>query len=358
MTDAVATTAEITDPLQTHTEADPIDNMSPADLLDMATKMAGEEAGAGTSEPVEKAPAATEETPAEAPADAVEAPAAPEAPAVDPLAKEREERLAKVMADAGAWREKKALREAQAAREAEAARYKAEVEAAKAEAAALKARLDSYRDKDPSKILEAFERDGVPADAVAQFAVKSGTPEYQREQELRALREEVAAIKADREAAAKAQAEAAERAAKAQQEQAYAQARQHFVQQASDAAAFPTLAKIAGLRPMALVQHAEEILAEATQRTGQTYTNQEILTYLENLYASNFGQPTKQSGTAASVTTPGTATGPSAPGTNAAGKPRTLTNGMAEKTGTTAKPADEMSAEEFAQWAKAQLASR
>ncbi len=322
--------------------------LSAEETIALATKMSAEAPKPALVDPSTGAP--TETAPADA-APPVDEAAPVEAPVVDPKATERAERLARVLANAGEWKQKQALRDAQAKHEAVVASAKAEAEAARAEAAALKERLAAY--KDPARALEAFERDGVPADLIAQGAVRAGTPEYKAEQELRSLREEIAAIKSANEASAKAQAEERAKHEESQKAALYDRARQDFVKQASDVSAYPALAKLANLRPMALVQHAEEILQHASARTGQSYTNAEVLTYLNSLYSD--GAADQKSGQPASVTTSqGTASGTGAPGTNAASKPRTLTNSMTEKTAVASKPVDEMSNEEFKKWASTQ----
>ena len=326
MSDAAATTVEAT---ATETAAPVAPVVDDADLSneELMAKYA-------PKEDADEAKAA--DAPVEAQEGAKDAPEAEAAPVVEEAKPAEPTALERAIEKAGAWREKQALRTAQAEREAEATRYKAEVAAAKAESDALKAQVDAFK----TNPLEWLEKGGVSADIIAQKALLDGTAESKADRALREMQAKLEAFEAQskqREEADKAAREAAEATAK---EAHVNRLRQEFVQQAKDVSKYPTLARVAEKRGASLVREAEDILSAAFQKTGQHYTNAEILEYLEKDYASTFGPSTQTNGTAKSTTaqaaSPETKPGTSAPETTAAGKPRTLTNSMAEK-GTVAK---------------------
>jgi hypothetical protein len=229
----------------------------------------------------------------------------------------------------------------------ESARYQAELAAERAERERLTALFEKSK-TDPFSYLEAH---GVTPEDIAKRAVDASTPEAQlakvradfearlakeRETLRKEFEEKIQAREAAREEAEK----------RAQAKAVYEQATKGFVAQASDAAKYPTLARHAAVRPNAIVREAAELLAEAKQNTGVDYTDEEVLTFLEDQYskaASDQPDPKAAAGksdTAKVATETSIGTGTQAK--KDAGAPRTLTNDDAAQVGTI-----DLSEEEF-----------
>jgi len=125
----------------------------------------------------------------------------------------------------------------------------------------------------------------------------------------------------------------------AQQERTRQEAHQRFIAQASDATAFPTLASMFEKNPRwkgQIISEATQILREAKQKTGEDYSNKQVLLYLEEKYSeitpSRNGAVTRED---TGKTTPGTAT--------TAGGSRTLTNDATQVRGTLPPDFDSLS---------------
>ena len=258
-------------------------------------------------------------------------PAAP-APTHDPLAAARAK--ARRQAQANAEREaiqREAQRQAYAAREAQA--YLQQERAARQD---LEAKYRAVTG-DPAAALEHLEKLGLDPKTLAKKALEADTPEAKLRAEIRAeFQAELEAIKRENQERLEAERKAQ---LVAQQERTRQEAHQRFIAQASDATAFPTLASMFEKNPRwkgQIISEATQILREAKQKTGEDYSNKQVLLYLEEKYSeitpSRNGAVTRED---TGKTTPGTAT--------TAGGSRTLTNDATQVRGTLPPDFDSLS---------------
>lgn len=128
--------------------------------------------------------------------------------------------------------------------------------------------------RDPTKRVDALQRLGVDPKQIAEDAVRASTPEGQIEM----LRAELAREKSMREEwqqRQRAEAEAAHQR----------QAEADFVRQASDAEQYPTIARLAKIRPQTLVNEGNALMADVFRRTGRYPSFDQALAWLEHEYS-------------------------------------------------------------------------
>lgn len=210
------------------------------------------------------------------------------------------------------------LQQAQAQQSRMLAERERELAQLREERARMAAQLEKA-DKDP---LGYLREKGTTADVLARRAIEDASPDAK----MRRLEEMVAA---EREARIKAEQAREEQARQAQQQAAISAARDAFVKKAGDVEKYPSLARHAEVRPQGIIREAEEILADAYKKTGMTYSDDEVLEYLESVYSKAHGSPSAKAGATKAATE--TRNGAGAQETTTAGKPRTLTAAASQK---------------------------
>lgn len=255
-------------------------------------------AAAPGTQPVATSPAASGAPGGKAEA-ASGAAAPPIAAPVDKLARAKET-VARARASASRAMELRAGREAaeRQARQAteENARLRSQNQATEARIAEL--------GKNPIAALRAL---GYTPEEAAAAIKGAGTPESL----VAEVRAELAAEKAARQ-------QLEQQLMGEKQAAAYQEAAKAFLVQASDAKVYPHLAK----QPPSIVLAAgKQVLAEAKARTGHTYSDAEVLAYLEENWSAH-----EQAARTPPEASPQSAT-PS-PETNSSTPPRTMTNAL------------------------------
>jgi len=224
-------------------------------------------------------------------------------------------------------RERAARNESQTAyrqAQAELQRHQTELAQERAERERLSRQFDEFK-SDP---LGTMERFGVPAEAIAERAIKNGTPEEIHARKERALEERLAQFE-------KREQEREARQAEEQKRAHFESAKQNFIKLAVDETAYPTIARLAQARPQHLIQVALDIHREANAK-GYAYSDAEVLAHLEETYASIYASPStpKTGQTKSNTPTQGASENSSGTGQPkpTTGTPRTLSNEMsAEK---------------------------
>lgn len=287
-------------------------------------------------------PQASQETPPPAPAEGETPEAAKPAESAAPQEASKLERARAVARARHAEAQRRMLLQEQAnraAQEAQRARYQLELERQKAQG--IQGELDRLRD--PMAALEHLERVGLPAKTLAQKAIESETPEAKLRAELRAE------LKAELEASKKAyetELKAFRDREAAQQQAVQAQAiRNQFIQDASNESDFPAVAQVVKLGDewkASILDEATRVLQEAFRRTGQHYTNREVLSYLNAKYQKLVPNPKDAASKSNGSAPPKEAAGTS-PEKSAAGDSRTLTNKAAQVKGSLPPDFDKLS---------------
>lgn len=180
--------------------------------------------------------------------------------------------------------------------------------------------------RDPMAALAFLEQTGLDAKTLTQKAIEANSPEAKLKAELNAEWEQ--RFLRLQQSYDERLAEIQQREQAAQQAAAHRHAQERFIQEAADATKFPAVAQLVELGPewkASLLEEATRILIQAHQRTGQEYTNDEVLSYLEKKYSRAFqpknGTSQSKAGTEATKESNGTGTTKSE-----AGGSRTLTN--------------------------------
>lgn len=198
--------------------------------------------------------------------------------------------------------------------------------------AAQAAQFDAIK-ADP---LAFFEQAGVPASKLVEMQLREQTPEAKLEKLQRDYEAKLQA------AIDKVQRDNEERQHQAAQQQQMEAARQGFLKRAADEATYPTLSKLAGVRPQTLIREALDIHAEAA-RQGYQYSDAEVLQHLEDTYSRIYSPPAPKPGQTQRVAT---ATSEKQTGTGNqqgnAGTPQTITNAMSSSRATLPSNFDEL----------------
>ena len=305
-------------------------------VSDMATGSVG---AAAASEPAVKT---------EAPANDVEKPAEGEAAAVDdkPVTEVQPDKLKRAREVAKAkharFVEQSQLRAEYQRRsyEAQQATYIAQQE--RAERERLQAQLVELRD--PMAALSYLEKTGLPAKVLIDRAREAESPEAKQKAELQALVDErVSGLKSEYERQL-AQINA-ERDQQRQNAQLQA-ARNQFISEASTDA-YPVVSQLIAVGgdewKASLVSEATRVLTQAFEQTGRHYTNEEVLTYLNQKYSKLISLKEKSSGNTSETPSKEATNGTGADAKNSAGTPRTLTNKSAQVKGSLPANFDDLS---------------
>lgn len=229
--------------------------------------------------------------------------------AAEQKAEQAEDSLAKAKsalakAKRGAERNSKLRAQVQAA-EREVERSKYEAQQARAYAEQQRLEREALRSGDIKRSLAAL---GYSTRQISEMIAKEGTPEAAFDAiraELGTTKEELNALK--------------QQLAMERQQVSYKAAAEAFMNAASDATKYPTLAN----QPRGMVlAAAKQLIQEAKQKTGFDYSNGEVLDFLEQHWSGH--QKARQAKQDAN----GKASTASAPKENTAAPPRTITNGI------------------------------
>jgi hypothetical protein len=183
---------------------------------------------------------------------------------------------------------------------------------------------------DPMAGLAFLEKAGLDAKTLTQKAIEANSPEGKLRAELEAKFEaRFAEVQKTYDARI---AEIQQREQTQAQAVTRAQAQQRFMTEAADAERFPSVSQLLEKGEewkTSLLSEATRVLQDAFQKTGQHYTNEEVLSYLDRKY-SQLVPPKPKNGAALSNAEVGkTDSGTS----NAAGSSRTITNDAAQVKG-------------------------
>jgi len=178
----------------------------------------------------------------------------------------------------------------------------------------------------PEGALAYLEKVGMNPKVLAERAVAMNTPEgrlrAEIEAKIQAATEQVRKEYDTRIAKYEEQVQSSSRQA------AIAQAEQRFIQEGTDTETFPAVAHLLSQGDewrASILEEGKRIITEAARRTGQDYTNAEVLAYLDRKYSKILSLPQK-SGESSSNANGNAQNGTGANATGTAGSPRTLTN--------------------------------